>query len=96
VIAAAIARLATHRVHRDLVVKALRKQARDFEELAALSAWNAEAATHAALVDGPPAPDSARRECWEDRLRLSERSAALGELASGIRCAIAAVTRGGQ
>lgn len=93
-IGAGLARLVGHEMHADIVKRKLRDAARGFEALAEMSRNNAEAATFAALgPDGPPTPEFTRRQTWNDRPRLIERSNALGEIASAIRCELAALDR---
>lgn len=93
--AAALARLRSHCTHTDIVVRRLRADARMFEELAGMAQHHAEEATRAAMGPaGPPTPEYTRRQTWEDRPRLLERSAALGEIASALRSTIAAAKRG--
>lgn len=84
-----VARLRDHRAHCEIVKRKLRDVARCFEELAEMSRDNAEAATRAALDHVGPTPEFSRRETWTDRQRLLERSAAMGEVASAIRCELA-------
>ncbi len=93
----AAARLRDHATHAEIVKKKLRDVARCFENLAEMSRGNAQAATWAAMrPGGPPTPEYARRETWADRSRLLERSAALGEMASAIRCELAVLRRDGN
>lgn len=93
----ALSRLRGHETHVEIVTKRLRDHARFFEELANMSHGNALAATWAAMgADGPPTPEHTRRQTWADRPRLLERAAALGEVASAIRCELTMLKRGGR
>ena len=86
---AAMARLRAHPVHYQIATEKLREVARLLEGLAENAAGNAESATAAALgPEGPPTPEFNRRQTWPDRARLLDRSAAMGEAASAIRCAL--------
>lgn len=93
-IRAGLLRLDGHRIHAKLAKKELRKVARNFEELSNMSRLNAESATWAALGPHGGPLRATRREAWLDSRRLLERSAALGEIASAIRCELAAAKRG--
>lgn len=94
-VATALSRLAPDGSHMDIAVRQLRAVARMLEELASMARYHANAATNDAMgPDGPPTPEYTRRQTWEDRPRLLERAAALGEIASALRSTIAAAKRG--
>jgi hypothetical protein len=93
-IATAMARLRGHRVQFDIAKRKLRDMARCLEKLSEMSRHNADSATRAAMgSEGPPTPEYSRLETWADRPLLLERSAAIGELGSAIRCELASVRR---
>jgi hypothetical protein len=95
-IGSAIARLQGHDTQVEIAKRKLRGVAREFDELAKMSRANAESAKRDALRPGKLAASliadgvgGLRPAIWQDWRRLNERSMALTELASAIRCELA-------
>ncbi len=92
----ALTRLQSHDTQVEIIKRRLRAFARELDELSEMSRGNAEQAKSDALRGGGMVSrlvatnvHGLRPGIWQDWIRLNERSIALAELASTIRCELA-------